>query len=145
MHSFANFPLWRISASAVALAASAASFPARAAEAASAPAPAPQQADQTTSVGTGATDSNADIVVTARHRNESSQGVPVAISVVGGDHIDSTGAFNVGRLQQLTPTLQFYSSNPRNTSVNVRSFGSRPTRSGWWLETSAIRAPSGGR
>ena len=124
MHSFANFPLWRISASAVALAASAASFPARAAEAASAPAPAPQQADQTTSVGTGATDSNADIVVTARHRNESSQGVPVAISVVGGDHIDSTGAFNVGRLQQLTPTLQFYSSNPRNTSVNVRGFGS---------------------
>lgn len=27
-------------------------------------------------------------------------------------------------MQQLTPTLQFYSSNPRNTSVNVRGFGS---------------------
>ena len=88
-----------------------------------------QQAEQptsvgTTSVGTGATDSDGDIVVSARHRNESSQGVPVAISIVGGDHIDSTGAFNVGRLQQLTPALQFYSSNSRNTSVNVRGVGS---------------------
>ena len=144
MHSFVLN-----SASVLAVVAAVASFPALAAEAAPPPPPT-QQTEQTTSVGTtsvgtGATDGNADIVVTARHRNESSQGVPVAISVVGGDHIDSIGAFNVGRLQQLTPTLQFYSSNPRNTSVNVRSFGSRPTRSGWWLETSAIRAPSGGR
>ncbi len=123
MHSFV-----RSSASALAVAAAAVSFPALAAEAAPPPTTT-RQAEQptsvgTTSVGTGATDSDADIVVTARHRNESSQGVPVAISVVGGDHIDSTGAFNVGRLQQLTPTLQFYSSNPRNTSVNVRGFGS---------------------
>jgi len=79
--------------------------------------------DQQTSVGTGATDETADIVVTARHRTESSQAVPLAISVVGGDHIDNTGAFNVGRLQQLTPTLQFASSNPRNTSVNIRGLG----------------------
>ena len=88
-----------------------------------------QQAEQptsvgTTSVGTGATDSDGDIVVSPRHRNESSQGGPVAISVVGGDHIDSTGAFYVGRLQQRTPALQFYSSNPRDTSVNVRGVGS---------------------
>ncbi|MBC2666206.1 TonB-dependent receptor [Novosphingobium flavum] len=78
--------------------------------------------EQRSSAGTGATDQG-DIVVTARHRNETSQSVPLAIAVVGGDHIDNTGAFNVGRLQQLTPTLQFYSSNPRNTSVNVRGFG----------------------
>ena len=79
---------------------------------------------QQSSVGTGARDSGEEIVVTARHRTESAQNVPLAISVVGGEHIDSTGAFNVGRLQQLTPTLQFYSANPRNTSVNVRGFGS---------------------
>jgi iron complex outermembrane receptor protein len=81
-------------------------------------------AEQATSAGTGASDTGNDIVVTARHRNESSQAVPLAIAVVGGDHIDNTGAFNVGRLQQLTPAIQFYSSNPRNTSVNVRGFGS---------------------
>src|SRR5690606_10958895 len=34
-----------------------------------------------------------------------------------------TGSFNVGRLTQLTPTLQFYSSNPRNTAVNIRGIG----------------------
>ncbi|SFF83761.1 iron complex outermembrane recepter protein [Novosphingobium sp. CF614] len=78
---------------------------------------------QHTSAGTGADDTGDTIFVTARHRTESSQEVPLAISVVGGDHIDATGSFNVGRLQQLTPTLQFYSSNPRNTAVNIRGIG----------------------
>ena len=47
----------------------------------------------------------------------------IAISVVGGDQIDSTGSFNVGRLRQLAPTLQFYTSNPRNSAVNIRGIG----------------------
>lgn len=80
------------------------------------PAPAPS------SVGTGAQDSG-EITVTARRRVETVQDVPIAISVVGGEHIDNTGSFNVGRLQQLTPTLQYYSSNPRNTAVNIRGIG----------------------
>ncbi len=96
------------------------SSPARAQQTAPASAPGP---DQTTSVGTGAADDQPEIIVTARHKAESSQAVPLAISVIGGDHIDNTGAFNVGRLQQLTPTLQFYSSNPRNSSVNIRGIG----------------------
>jgi len=74
------------------------------------------------SAGTGARDEG-EITVTARRRAETSQSVPIAVSVVGGEHIDNTGAFNVGRLQQLTPTLQFYSSNPRNTAVNIRGIG----------------------
>jgi iron complex outermembrane receptor protein len=64
-----------------------------------------------------------DIVVTARRRSETAQQVPIAISVVGGEQLDSTGAFNVGRLQQLAPTIQFYSSNPRNSAVNIRGIG----------------------
>ncbi|MEQ7873794.1 TonB-dependent receptor [Sphingomonas sp. ASV193] len=91
------------------------------AQAVAAPA-APPRGDEPTSVGTGAKDSS-EIVVTARRKRETAQTVPLAISVVGGDHIDATGAFNVGRLQQLTPTLQFYSSNPRNTAVNIRGIG----------------------
>ena len=63
------------------------------------------------------------IIVTARRREETSQEVPLAISVVAGDQIDNTGSFNVGRLQQLTPTLQFYSSNPRNSAANIRGLG----------------------
>ncbi len=77
----------------------------------------------TTSVGTGASDDSSEIIVTARRREESAQDIPIAVSVVGGEHIDNTGSFNVGRLQQLTPTLQFYSSNPRNTAVNIRGIG----------------------
>ena len=83
--------------------------------------PEPQTA--TTSAGTGASDQDPQIVVTARRRSETAQRIPIAISVVRGDHIDNTGAFNVGRLQQLTPAAQFYSSNARNSGVNIRGIG----------------------
>jgi len=63
------------------------------------------------------------LIVTARRRVETAQSVPLAISVVGGDKVDATGAFNVGRLQQLAPSLQYYSTNPRNTAVNIRGLG----------------------
>ena len=64
-----------------------------------------------------------DIIVTARRRSESAQDIPLAVSVIDARQIDETGAFNVNRLQQLAPTLQFYSSNPRNTAVNIRGLG----------------------
>lgn len=63
------------------------------------------------------------IIVTARRRSETAQEVPLAISVIRGDSIESTGNFNVVKLQQLAPTLQVYTSNPRNTSVNIRGLG----------------------
>lgn len=63
------------------------------------------------------------IVVTARRRAETAQEVPLAISVIRGDSIEATGNFNVVKLQQLAPTLQVYTSNPRNTSVNIRGLG----------------------
>ncbi|MCV0382377.1 MAG: TonB-dependent receptor [Erythrobacter sp.] len=80
-------------------------------------APAPQ-----VSPGTGQVD-DGTIIVTARRRSETAQDIPIAISVVGGEQLDNTGSFNVGRLPQLTPSLQFYSSNPRNTAVNIRGLG----------------------
>ena len=82
-----------------------------------------ESAPNPSSVGTGATDEEPEIIVSARRRQETSQEVPLAISVVGGEHIDNTGSFNVGRLQQLTPSLQFYSSNPRNSAANIRGLG----------------------
>jgi len=85
--------------------------------------PGPDAAQQSTSAGTGASDEAPEILVTARRRQETSQEVPLAISVVGGDHIDNTGAFNVGRLTQLAPSLTFYSSNPRNSAANIRGLG----------------------
>jgi iron complex outermembrane receptor protein len=70
-----------------------------------------------------ATPTPGDVVVTARRRAESVQRVPIAISVIGGADIDKTGAFNVNRLQQQQPSLQFYSSNPRNSAINIRGLG----------------------
>ncbi len=64
-----------------------------------------------------------EIVVTARRRSENIQDVPIAVSVVSGDTLDETGSYNVSRLQQMVPTLQFFSSNPRNTAVNIRGIG----------------------
>jgi iron complex outermembrane receptor protein len=64
-----------------------------------------------------------EIVVTARRRVETVQNVPVAITVVGGEQIANTGNNTIGKLQQLAPTLQFYSSNPRNSAANIRGLG----------------------
>lgn len=63
------------------------------------------------------------IVVTARRREENVQQVPLAISVVSGATLEAQGAYNINRLTQLQPTLQFYSTNPRNTFINIRGIG----------------------
>jgi iron complex outermembrane receptor protein len=64
------------------------------------------------------------VVTTSRRRLESAQDVPIPISVVGGAQVEATGAFNVNRLKELVPTVQLYSSNPRNTTLNIRGLGS---------------------
>jgi iron complex outermembrane receptor protein len=64
-----------------------------------------------------------DIVVTARRRNESLQDVPLAVSVIGDERLASSGSNNVLRLTQIQPSLQFYSSNPRNSAANIRGLG----------------------
>ncbi len=79
-------------------------------------------ADDTTAAAPEKQNSNY-IIVTARRRSESAQDIPLAVTVLGGAQIAETGAFNVGRLQQLAPTLQFTSSNPRNTTLNIRGLG----------------------
>ena len=65
-----------------------------------------------------------EIVVTSRRREEVSQDVPIPISVVSGARIEQSGAFNVNRLKEFVPSLQLYSSNPRNTGINIRGIGS---------------------
>lgn len=63
------------------------------------------------------------ITVTARRITEELQDVPIPVSVLTESFIAETGAFNVGRLRELVPTLQFYSTNPRNTAINIRGLG----------------------
>jgi iron complex outermembrane receptor protein len=65
-----------------------------------------------------------EVVVTARRRTETVQEVPIPISVVDGLLIEDAGAFNVNRLKEFVPSVQLYTSNPRNTGINIRGLGS---------------------
>jgi iron complex outermembrane receptor protein len=83
-------------------------------------APAVYAADE---AGQQASDSLENIIVTARRREEQVQDVPLAISVVNAAALESTGTFNIGKLSQLQPAIQFYSSNPRNSATTIRGLG----------------------
>lgn len=89
------------------------------------PVPAATEPDDAADLGRlgPAQQAGGDIVVTARRRAETVQDVPIAISVIGGEALAETGTYNVGRLTQLQPSLQFYSTNPRNSAANVRGLG----------------------
>ena len=63
------------------------------------------------------------VVVTARRVEEVAQEVPIPVSVVNGELVADAGAFNVNRLKEMIPTVQFYSSNPRNSAINIRGLG----------------------
>mgnify|MGYP001168733049 CR=1 FL=1 len=64
-----------------------------------------------------------EIVITSRRRKEAIQDVPIPISVISGALAADAGAFNVNRLKELVPSVQLYSSNPRNTGLSIRGLG----------------------
>ncbi|MBL0915180.1 MAG: Plug domain-containing protein, partial [Sphingopyxis sp.] len=66
----------------------------------------------------------AEIIVSARRRDESAQDVPIALSVVSSDTLEATGNYTLTQIQQIVPSLQVFSFNPRNTNINIRGLGS---------------------
>ena len=70
-----------------------------------------------------ASDFGSDIVVTARHREEKAQNVPVAISVLGAQTLEQTGDYSLGQIQHEVPTLQVVNYNPRNSVITIRGLG----------------------
>jgi len=65
-----------------------------------------------------------EIVVTGRRRQEVVQEIPIPITVISGKKAEDAGAFNVNRIKELVPSVQLYSSNARNTTLNIRGLGS---------------------
>ncbi len=65
-----------------------------------------------------------EILITSRRREESVQDVPIPITLIGGAKAEDAGAFNVNRVKEMAPSVQLYSSNPRNTGLNIRGLGS---------------------
>ncbi|WP_343527056.1 TonB-dependent receptor [Sphingomonas sp.] len=71
-----------------------------------------------------AVDPGNDILVTARRREERAQDVPIALSVVSAEQLGIRGDYRLDQVQQLVPSLQVFSFNPRNTNINIRGLGS---------------------
>ncbi|MCF6130143.1 TonB-dependent receptor [Flavobacterium sp. AS60] len=65
-----------------------------------------------------------EVLVTSRRRTEVVQDVPIPIAVVTSRQVEESGSFNVNRVKELVPSVQLYSSNPRNTTLNIRGLGS---------------------
>lgn len=65
-----------------------------------------------------------EVTVTARRRSEEVQEIPIPIAVIGAKELDNSTSFNVNRVKELVPSVQLYSSNPRNTTLNIRGVGS---------------------
>lgn len=63
------------------------------------------------------------VTVTSRRRKEAVQDIPIPITVITGGKAEDAGAFNVNRLKELVPSVQLYSSNPRNTGISIRGLG----------------------
>ena len=88
------------------------------------------QADQTVTLGAYALGGpqalepvREEVTVTARRVEEEAQSVPIPLTVVNGQTAERSGAFNVNRLKELIPTVQFYSTNPRNSAISIRGLG----------------------
>lgn len=64
------------------------------------------------------------VVVTSRRRREVLQDVPIPVTVITASQVEDAGAFNVNRVKEFVPSVQLYSSNPRNTGINIRGLGS---------------------
>jgi iron complex outermembrane receptor protein len=64
------------------------------------------------------------IIVTARLRPEDAQSVPISLSVVNAETLQTTYTNNISQLSSLVPSLNYVSPNPRNTAFTIRGLGS---------------------
>jgi len=70
-----------------------------------------------------ATNQVQDVVITARHRTERAQSVPISLTVVDARQIKNLGSLNLGQIKQLVPSLTISGFNARNVGVNIRDLG----------------------
>ncbi len=64
-----------------------------------------------------------EVVVTARHRKEKAQSVPIALTSIPSKTLSDNGIATVTQLGAFAPSLQVTATNPRNTSFNIRGIG----------------------
>ena len=90
----------------------------------SAPVASADQGDGVSVASNGATTNEVEqITVTARRRSENAQNVPISLTAITGDTLAANGITNALKLQQVIPSLQVVSFNPRNTNLIIRGLG----------------------
>jgi len=72
----------------------------------------------------GATSGLQDVVITARHRAERAQTVPISLTVVDHRQLQNLGSLNLSKIKQLVPSLTINAYNPRNIGLDIRGLGS---------------------
>jgi iron complex outermembrane receptor protein len=77
----------------------------------------------TTDASDASTELGPEITVTARHREEKLQNVPIAISVLGTERLEQTGDYSLNQFQHEVPSLQVVNTNPRNSVITIRGLG----------------------
>ncbi|MEO7656662.1 MAG: TonB-dependent receptor [Sphingomicrobium sp.] len=65
-----------------------------------------------------------EIIVTAQNRSQNVQDVPIAISVVSGEALKSSGVTDFSSVQRVSPVLQIV-NDTSNTRVSVRGVGTQ--------------------
>jgi iron complex outermembrane receptor protein len=80
--------------------------------------------DDATDLGGGS--GLAEVVVTARRRNENAQDVPVPIAAASGAVLDQAGVYRLEDLNTQLPSTNVEFANPRQSSIAVRGLGNNP-------------------
>ena len=76
-----------------------------------------------------------EVVVTARHRTERAQTVPIGLTSVSSAKLKANAITSITSLEFVAPTLQVTEFNPRNTSFNIRGVGNNVSVSNDGLES----------
>lgn len=63
------------------------------------------------------------ITITARHRTENIQEVPIAVTHLSAKDLEARGSVNLRDVQLQVPSLQILGFNPRNITIQIRGLG----------------------
>ncbi|MBV9994778.1 MAG: TonB-dependent receptor [Caulobacteraceae bacterium] len=72
----------------------------------------------------------AEVIVTARKREENALKVPIAITVLSGRDLSRRGITQFDSLQYSAPNITIFTPNPRQTNVSIRGLGNNPASDG---------------
>ncbi len=90
----------------------------------------PSVADVASPDGAGASDDGGGIVVTARHRDESIQEVPLAISAISGDELTAKRIERVSEFAIKVPNFSALQQNTRVSGLYIRGLGGNASNDG---------------